>query len=98
MKDILVPRVNTNDNEVDLVHWYVEDRQFVEKGQELADVETSKAVVSIESEATGYVTINSQVGDSVKVGEAIATIYSELSELELALTGGHLLKPRLPKF
>ena len=48
-QEILVPRVNTNDDEVELVHWYVEDKQFVEVGQEIADVESSKAVMSIES-------------------------------------------------
>jgi pyruvate/2-oxoglutarate dehydrogenase complex dihydrolipoamide acyltransferase (E2) component len=86
-QEILVPRVNTNDDEVELVHWYVEDKQFVEVGQEIADVESSKAVMSIESEATGYILTSAKVGDSVGVGAPLATIYGELAELEADLNG-----------
>jgi 2-oxoglutarate dehydrogenase E2 component (dihydrolipoamide succinyltransferase) len=82
---ILVPRVNTNDNEVELVHWYVEDKQFVEVGQEIADVESSKAVMNIESEASGYILTSAQVGDSIEVGTPIAVLYTELAELEANL-------------
>ncbi|GAB4239014.1 MAG: 2-oxoglutarate dehydrogenase complex dihydrolipoyllysine-residue succinyltransferase [Stanieria sp.] len=82
---ILVPRVNTNDNEVELVHWYVEDKQLVEVGQEIADVESSKAVMSIESEAAGYILTSAQVGDSIEVGTPIAVLYNELAELEADL-------------
>ncbi|MGF1539928.1 MAG: 2-oxo acid dehydrogenase subunit E2 [Pleurocapsa sp.] len=85
---ILVPRVNTNDNEVELVHWYVEDKQFVEVGQEIADVESSKAVMSIESEAAGYILTSAKVGDSVGVGAPLATIYTELAQLEADLNVG----------
>ncbi|NEP00042.1 MAG: 2-oxoglutarate dehydrogenase [Symploca sp. SIO2E9] len=86
--EMLVPRLNTNDDEVDVVHWYVEDKEFVEKGKEIVDLESSKAVVSVESEASGYILKHSQVGDSQKVGAPLATFYSELSELEKALSGG----------
>ncbi|MBE9167092.1 2-oxo acid dehydrogenase subunit E2 [Pleurocapsales cyanobacterium LEGE 06147] len=87
-QEILVPRVNTNDDEVELVHWYVEDKQFVEVGQEIADVESSKAVMSIESEAAGYILTSARVGDSIGVGAPLATIYNELAELEADLNGG----------
>lgn len=86
-QEILVPRVNTNDDEVELVHWYVEDKQFVEVGQEIADVESSKAVMSIESEASGYILTSAKVGDNVGVGAPLATIYTELAELEADLNG-----------
>lgn len=84
-QEILVPRVNTNDDEVELVHWYVEDKQFVEAGHEIADVESSKAVMSIESENSGYILTSAKVGDSVGVGAPLATIYTEIAELEADL-------------
>jgi len=85
--ELLVPRLNTNDDEVDVVHWYVKDREFIEKGKEIVDLESSKAVVSIESEAAGYILCHFQKGDSVAVGVPLATFYSELAELEAALRG-----------
>ncbi|AFZ34029.1 2-oxoglutarate dehydrogenase E2 component [Stanieria cyanosphaera PCC 7437] len=91
-QEILVPRVNTNDNEVELVHWYVEDKQFVEVGQEIADVESSKAVMSIESEASGYIVTSAKVGDSIRVGAPLATIYTELAELEADLNGDRVVE------
>jgi len=85
--ELLVPRLNTNDDEVDVVHWYVKDRDYVEKGKEIVDLESSKAVVSIESETAGYILCHFQKGDSVTVGVPLATFYSDLAELEAALQG-----------
>lgn len=87
--DLLVPRLNTNDDEVDIVHWYVTDREYVEKGKEIVDLESSKAVVSIESEASGYILCHFQKGDTVAVGVPLATFYTEIEELEAALRGGN---------
>ena len=86
--ELLVPRLNTNDDEVDVVHWYVTDREYVEKGKEIVDLESSKAVVSIESEAAGYILCHAQKGDTVAVGVPLATLYAEIGELEAALRGG----------
>lgn len=83
--ELLVPRLNTNDDEVDIVHWYVTDREYVEKGQEIVDLESSKAVVSIESEASGYISRCFQKGDSVKVGLPLATFYTSIEELDADL-------------
>ncbi|MGG6293758.1 2-oxo acid dehydrogenase subunit E2 [Leptolyngbya sp. AN02str] len=85
--ELFVPRLNTNDDEVDVVHWYVKDRDYVEKGKEIVDLESSKAVVSIESEASGYVLCHAQTGDTVTVGAQLATFYSDVAELEAALQG-----------
>lgn len=82
-----VPRVNTNDNTVEIVHWYVKDKEFVEKNQELVDIESSKAVVTIESESSGFVLTNGKVGEIIQVGETLVSFYSELSDLEAAIVG-----------
>ncbi len=85
--ELLVPRLNTNDDEVDVVHWYFKDREYVEKGQEIVDLESSKAVVSIESETSGYISCCFQKGDTVKVGVPLAVFYTSLEELDADLRG-----------
>jgi pyruvate/2-oxoglutarate dehydrogenase complex dihydrolipoamide acyltransferase (E2) component len=86
--ELLVPRLNTNDDEMDVVHCYVSNREYVEKGKEIVDLESSKAVVSIESEASGYIWCHFQTGDTVKVGALLVTVYAELQELEADLNRG----------
>ena len=40
---VKTPRINTNDDKVGLVAWHVNDGDYVEIGQAVADLETSKA-------------------------------------------------------
>ena len=67
-----VPRVNNNDDEVKLVYLAVHVGSHVKKGQVLAQVETDKAVVDIESVRDGFVlAIMGAVEAQIKVGSAM---------------------------
>ena len=61
---IVVPKLNENDDEVVVVE--LADG-YVEPGQPLFSVETSKAVQEVEAEAAGFVLWAAQVGDRVGV-------------------------------
>jgi acetyltransferase-like isoleucine patch superfamily enzyme len=61
---IVVPKLNENDDEVIVVE--LADG-YVQSGQPLFSVETSKAVQEVEAEAAGFVLWNAQVGDRVGV-------------------------------
>lgn len=80
--ELLVPKVNTNDDELEVLQWWVEDKEFVKKGQDIVDLESSKAAIAVESETSGYILKHCQTGDTIKVGTPLATFYSDLSELE----------------
>jgi 2-oxoglutarate dehydrogenase E2 component (dihydrolipoamide succinyltransferase) len=95
--ELLVPRLNTNDDEMDVVHWYFKDKEYVEKDKEIVDLESSKAVVSVESEASGYILCHFQKGDTVRVGVPLATFYSDLQELEADLNGGSSAQTAQPE-
>ena len=69
---VVVPRFNPNDDAVEVVHWHVADRGWVEVGQDLVDVESAKAVVTISSEGSGYLRQIAAVGATVAVGAPIA--------------------------
>jgi pyruvate/2-oxoglutarate dehydrogenase complex dihydrolipoamide acyltransferase (E2) component len=68
---VSAPRINTNDDEFEVVAWHVADGAWVNAGDELADVETSKAVVTINAESAGYVRPLVAVSCVVRVGEPL---------------------------
>jgi sugar O-acyltransferase (sialic acid O-acetyltransferase NeuD family) len=72
---IVAPHINANDLEMVLVEWFFEPWEFVNQGDVVCEVETTKAVSSIESEFTGYMYPLINGGEFVKVGEPIAHVF-----------------------
>ena len=72
---LLVPRVNSNDDTVEVLQWYVEDGSYVEKGKDLIELGTSKATVVLAAESTGYIRIYSKKGTFPAVGAILAGFY-----------------------
>lgn len=81
--DLLVPRVNTNDDEVEVVHWYVNDRELVKKGADIADIASSKATFVVQAECDGYIKHCCHRGQVVRVGNPIARVYASHEEMDL---------------
>ncbi len=71
---ILVPREIVNADSVYLVSWAVPDGTLVEAGAALCEIETSKAVETLEAEQSGYVRHLAAVGDEVPVGGVLGYI------------------------
>jgi len=69
-----VPQVSVNEEEASITVWIVDEGEFVKKGQEIAEVETTKAVVEVSSEADGYLFHLFEMGDKVKIGYPFAVI------------------------
>lgn len=74
-RTITAPHVNVNDLEMIVVKWHVEPWQFVEEGQTICEVETTKAVVSVDADHSGYVYPLVEEKESIKVGEPLAHIF-----------------------
>ena len=55
MFDVVVPKLNNNDQSYTLLDWLVEDGQQVRKGDPLAELETSKALTELEAAQDGIV-------------------------------------------
>jgi pyruvate dehydrogenase E2 component (dihydrolipoamide acetyltransferase) len=72
---IYAPRVNNNDDEVQLVEIKLTIGQQIAAGQVIATVETSKAAVDVEAERSGYVLrIDARVSDFIAVGSPFVWI------------------------
>jgi pyruvate/2-oxoglutarate dehydrogenase complex dihydrolipoamide acyltransferase (E2) component len=78
------PRINTNDDRVEVVVWHVERGALVAIGQEIVDVETTKSTVTVAAEAAGYIRPLVEKGSVVPVGDPLYICASSLEELDSA--------------
>jgi len=75
--DIKVPSPGESITQVQLANWLVEDGDFVEKDQEIAEIDSDKATLSLSAEADGKIKILTEAGETIDVGTIIATIDTE---------------------
>ena len=72
--DMKVPSPGESITEVTISKWIVNDGDYVEKDQELAEVESDKATLTINAEQSGGIKILTAAGTTVKVGEVVCSI------------------------
>jgi len=80
MHEVLVPRLNPNDETAILVEWYSEPGASIGSGDAIALLETSKASVDLEAEAEGLLHIVVEAGAEPRIGEVIAYLFSDEAE------------------
>lgn len=74
--EIKVPSPGESISEVEIANWLVQDGDYVEKDQEVAEVESDKATLPLIAEEAGKIKIISEVGEIVPVGHVACTIDS----------------------
>lgn len=72
-----VPSPGESISEVEIAQWLVEDGDYVERDQAVAEVDSDKATLEIPAEASGIITLKAEEGDVVEVGEVICLIDTE---------------------
>ena len=76
--EVIMPALNPGQETGILLEWLKQEGETIEKGEPLMEVETDKANVEVEAEATGILSnISVRPGDEIHVGEVIAMILSE---------------------
>ena len=76
--EVIMPALNPGQETGILLEWLKQEGETIEKGEPLMEIETDKANVEVEAEATGILSnISVQPGDEIHVGEVIAMILSE---------------------
>ena len=76
--EVIMPALNPGQETGILLEWLKQEGETIEKGEPLMEVETDKANVEVEAEATVILSnISVQPGDEIHVGEVIAMILSE---------------------
>ena len=69
-----VPSPGESITEVEIATWLVEDGDYVEKDQAIAEVDSDKATLELPAEASGTITLKAEEGDAVAVGEVVCLI------------------------
>jgi pyruvate dehydrogenase E2 component (dihydrolipoamide acetyltransferase) len=74
MADIVMPRLSDTMEEGTILRWLINDGESVSRGQELVEIETDKATMVYESDLQGTLQTVAGEGDTLAVGELIATV------------------------
>ena len=77
-----VPSPGESITEVEIATWLVEDGDYVEKDQAIAEVDSDKATLELPAEASGIITLKAEEGDAVAVGEVVCLIDTSAAKPE----------------
>lgn len=72
--EMKVPSPGESITEVEIATWLVEDGDYVEKDQPIAEVDSDKATLELPAEESGIVTLQAEEGDAVAVGAVVCLI------------------------
>ncbi|MDC1327167.1 2-oxoglutarate dehydrogenase complex dihydrolipoyllysine-residue succinyltransferase [Ulvibacter sp.] len=72
--EMKVPSPGESITEVEIATWLVEDGDYVEKDQAIAEIDSDKATLELPAEESGIITLKAEEGDAVAVGEVVCFI------------------------
>lgn len=80
--EMKVPSPGESIKEVEIATWLVEDGDYVEKDQAIAEVDSDKATLELPAEASGTITLKAEEGDAVAVGAVVCLIDTDAEKPE----------------
>jgi 2-oxoglutarate dehydrogenase E2 component (dihydrolipoamide succinyltransferase) len=80
--EMKVPSPGESITEVEIAEWLVQEGDYVEKDQAIAEVDSDKATLELPAEASGTVTFKAEVGDAVEVGAVVCLIDTSAAKPE----------------
>ena len=86
--EMKVPSPGESITEVEIAEWLVQEGDYVEKDQAIAEVDSDKATLELPAEASGTVTFKAEVGDAIEVGAVVCLIDTSAAKPE----GGEAVK------
>src|SRR5580704_8130030 len=76
--EIKVPSPGESITEVQIARWLKKDGDYVWKDEEICEIDSDKATLTVNSEQAGQVKILAKEGDTVKVGSVIAKVDTDI--------------------
>lgn len=92
---IKIPSPGESITEVEIANWLVENGEYVEKDQEIAEVESDKATLPLIAEDSGKIELIAKEGETIKVGAVACKIDTSMKRPEdrRLKTEDHHLRP-----
>ena len=78
--EMLVPSPGESISEVEIAEWLVEDGDYVEKDQAIAEIDSDKATLELPAEQSGKIKIIVAEGETVAVGDVVCLIDTKDSQ------------------
>ena len=69
-----VPSPGESISEVEIATWLVADGEYVEKDQEICEIDSDKATLTLAAEESGAISIKVEEGETVAIGDVVCTI------------------------
>ncbi len=95
--EMKVPSPGESITEVEIATWLVQDGDYVEKDQAIAEVDSDKATLELPAEAAGVITLKAEEGDAVAVGQVVCLIDTDAAKPEGAAPAKEEKKEEAPK-
>jgi 2-oxoglutarate dehydrogenase E2 component (dihydrolipoamide succinyltransferase) len=76
--EMKVPSPGESISEVEIAEWLVEDGDYVEKDQSIAEIDSDKATLELPAEESGIIKIVIREGETIAVGEIVCIINTAL--------------------
>ncbi len=87
MIDIKVPTVGESISEVTLLKWAKKDGDYVNRDEVIAELESEKATFEVNAEKAGILKTTAKEGDTLKIGDLLASIDETAVKPESAESG-----------
>lgn len=91
--EIKVPSPGESINEVVLSKWLVDDGTYVNQDQDIAEIDSDKATLSLAAEASGIIRFKIGAGETVEVGAVVAIIESNVEKPAIKTTAQTTVAP-----
>jgi len=85
MIEIKVPTVGESISEVTLLKWVKKEGDYVERDEVIAELESEKATFEVNAEKAGLLKHNAQEGDTLQIGDLLASIDETAAKPEKAV-------------
>lgn len=92
-----VPSPGESIKEVEIATWLVQDGDYVEKDQAIAEVDSDKATLELPAEASGIITLKASEGDAVAVGAVVCLIDTSAAKPSGSAPAAVEVKAEAPK-
>lgn len=91
--EMKVPSPGESITEVEIAEWLVQDGDYVEKDQAIAEVDSDKATLELPAEASGIITLKAEEGDAVEVGQVVCLIDTSAEKPEGDSSNSEAVEP-----